>query len=73
MAEQGSGLGSALLKDAFKKFLLAQETVASRALLVRATDEEAAGFYRRYGFDASHIDNCHLLMLTKDFKRTLAR
>ena len=72
-AEQGSWLGSALLTDAFKKFLLAQEIVASRALLVHAKDEEAAGFYRRYGFDASHIDAYRLYMLTKDIKKTLAR
>jgi GNAT superfamily N-acetyltransferase len=70
-AEQGSGLGSALLKDAFKKFLLAQEIVASRALLVHAKDEEAARFYRRYGFEASYIDKYHLYMLTKDIKKTL--
>ena len=71
-AEQGNGLGSALLKDAFKNFLLAQEIVASRALLVHAKDDEAAKFYARYGFEASHLDKYHLYMLTKDIKKTLA-
>jgi len=71
-AEQGRGLGPALLKDAFKKFLAAQEIVASRALLVHAKDDEAAKFYARFGFEASHIDRHHLYMLTKDIKRTLA-
>lgn len=70
-AEQGSGLGSALLKDAFKKFLLAQEIVASRALLVHAKDREAAKFYARYGFEASHVDEYHRYMLTKDIRKTL--
>jgi len=71
-SEQGRGLGSALLKDAFKKFLLAQEIVASRAMLVHGKDDEAAKFYVRYGFEASHIDRYHLYMLSKDIKKTLA-
>lgn len=71
-SEQGRGLGPALLKDAFKKFLAAQEIVASRALLVHAKDDEAVKFYARFGFEASHIDSHHLYMLTKDIKRTLA-
>jgi GNAT superfamily N-acetyltransferase len=69
--EQGSGLGSALLKDAFKKFLLAQEIVASRALLVHAKDDEAILFYERYGFEPSDIDRHHLYLLTKDIRRAL--
>lgn len=70
--EKGRGLGPALLKDAFKKFLTAQEIVASRALLVHAKDDEAAKFYARYGFEASPIDKYHLYVLTKDIKKTLA-
>jgi predicted N-acetyltransferase YhbS len=71
-SEQGNGLGSALLKDAFKKLLIAQEIVASRAILVHAKDDEAAKSYARYGFEASYIDRYHLYMLTKEFKKTLA-
>jgi GNAT superfamily N-acetyltransferase len=70
--EQGRGLGPALLKDAFKNFLIAQEIVASRALLVHAKDDQAARFYAHYGFEASPIDRYHLYMLMKDIKRTLA-
>jgi GNAT superfamily N-acetyltransferase len=69
--EQGKGLGPALLKDAFKKFLAAQEIVASRALLVHAKDDEAAGSYAHFGFESSHIDKYHLYLLTKDIKKTL--
>jgi GNAT superfamily N-acetyltransferase len=69
--EQGRGLGSALLKDAFKKFLAAQEIVASRALLVHAKDGDAARFYAHYGFEASPVDKYHLYLLTKDIKKTL--
>ncbi len=70
-SEQGGGLGAALLKDAFKKFLLAQEIVASRALLVHAKDDAAAKFYLRFGFEASRLDKRHLYVLTKDIKKTL--
>jgi GNAT superfamily N-acetyltransferase len=70
-AEQGRGLGPALLKDALRRFLLAQEIVASRALLVHAKDDEAAKFYAHYGFEPSPIDRHHLYLLTKDIKKTL--
>jgi hypothetical protein len=43
-----------------KKFLLAQEIVASRAQLVHPEGEEAAGFHGRYRFDASDIDKYRL-------------
>jgi GNAT superfamily N-acetyltransferase len=71
LTEQGNGLGPALLKDAFKKFLAAQEIVASRALLVHAKDDEAAKFYLHCGFEPSHIDKHHLYLLTKNIKKTL--
>ena len=70
-AEQGKGLGPALLKDVLRRFLLAQEIVASRALLVHAKDDEAAKFYAHYGFEPSAIDRHHLYLLTKDIKKTL--
>ncbi len=69
--EQGRGLGPALLKDAFKNFLLAQEIVASRALLVHAKDDDAVRFYTRYGFEPSNVDRHHLYLLTKDIRKTL--
>jgi len=71
-AQQGRGLGSALLKDALRRFLMAQEIVASRALLVHAQDDEAAKFYAHFGFEPSPIDRHHLYLLTKDIKKTLA-
>lgn len=71
-AEQGRGLGPALLKDALRRFLMAQEIVASRALLVHAKDDAAAKFYAHYGFQPSPIDPQHLYLLTKDIRKTLA-
>jgi len=69
--EQGRGLGPALLKDAFKKFLLAQEIVASRALLVHAKGDAAARFYAHCGFEPSNVDRQHMYLLTKDIRKTL--
>lgn len=47
---QGVGAGARLLQDAVKRALLASGVVASRALVVDAADENAAGFYRHFGF-----------------------
>ena len=70
-SEAGRGLGKALLKDAFMRFLRAQEIVASRVLLVHAIDNDARLFYERFGFDASSVDKYHLYLLTKDIKKTI--
>jgi len=64
-------LGKALLKDAFVRFLRAQEIVASRVLLVHAIDDDARLFYEHFGFEASSVDKYHLYLLTKDIKKTL--
>jgi len=44
------GLGKGLLKDALLRSLTVSETVGARAVLVHAIDEDAAGFYRKFGF-----------------------
>jgi predicted GNAT family N-acyltransferase len=69
--EQGSGLGKALLKDAMKRFLVAQEQVASRALLVHAADQAARAFYQTYGFQSAPFNPLHLYLLPKDMARAL--
>lgn len=70
-SEAGRGLGKALLKDAFVRFLRAQEIVASRVLLVHAIDDDARQFYERFGFETSSVDKYQLYLLTKDIKKTL--
>lgn len=47
---RGQGIGEILLVDALKKALQNNVHVASWAVVVDAKDEEAAEFYRRYGF-----------------------
>lgn len=72
-SEAGRGLGKALLKDAFVRFLRAQEIVASRVLLVHAIDDDARQFYEHFGFEASPADKYHLYLLTKDIKKTVGK
>jgi len=55
-AYQSQGLGRALLKDAVQRVLMAGEAVGIRALLVHAIDDEAAAFYRHFGFIQAPLD-----------------
>lgn len=50
---QGSGLGAFLLRDAMVRVLAGAETVGGRVFLVHALDDEAKGFYLRFGFEQS--------------------
>jgi predicted GNAT family N-acyltransferase len=49
---RGQGIGEVLLVDALKRALQNNAHVASWAVVVDAKDEEAAAFYRHYGFVA---------------------
>jgi GNAT superfamily N-acetyltransferase len=69
--ERGRGLGSALLKDSFKRFLQACELIASRGLVTHAKDEGARSFYFKYGFVEWPLDSYHLYLPTKDIRKTI--
>ncbi len=47
---EGQGLGSRLLIDAIQRILIISEEVAVKVVLVEAIDEEAKGYYLRFGF-----------------------
>ena len=49
-AFQGQGLGGALLADALRRCAAASAIAGVRGVLVHAMDDEAAGFYQRFGF-----------------------
>jgi GNAT superfamily N-acetyltransferase len=49
-SRRGRRLGERLLVDALARCLDASRRVASVAVFVDAKDDDAAGFYRRYGF-----------------------
>jgi GNAT superfamily N-acetyltransferase len=52
---QGVGLGRSLLLDALQRVLRASEEVAIRAVTVDALSDEAAAFYRKFGFEPSYL------------------
>jgi GNAT superfamily N-acetyltransferase len=59
---QGRGLGSDLLRDALRRTLAAAVEIGLRAVLVHALDEQAAAFYRRYGFEPATTDGLTLMV-----------
>jgi predicted N-acetyltransferase YhbS len=68
--EQGAGLGCHMLLDALRRAVEGAEVVGGRAVLVHAKDDDARGFYERFGFERSPTDDLHLLMLIKDLRKT---
>ena len=66
--ERGIGLGKALLKDALLRSEHAADTISARAVLVHAIDRDAKAFYQHFGFEASPIDDTHLMLLMKDIR-----
>ncbi len=47
---RGEGVGDLLLADAVRRVIGAARSLAVFAIVVEATDEKAAGFYRDFGF-----------------------
>lgn len=71
-AEQGQGLGKALLKDALHRASQAADIISARAVLVHAIDGEAKKFYEHFGFEQCPVSELHLMLLMKDLRQTLA-
>jgi GNAT superfamily N-acetyltransferase len=55
-SKQRQGLGRSLLLDALRRILRASNELAVRAVIVEAIDDDAASFYRRFGFESSDLD-----------------
>jgi GNAT superfamily N-acetyltransferase len=70
-SEQGAGLGKTLLVDALSRALAAADAIGARAILVHAIDDEAAAFYKKFGFEPSPLDPKQLMLLMKDLRATL--
>ncbi len=72
---EAAGLGSALLADVFARCVALSDRIGVRALLLHCESEAARAFYLHVvpEFEASPTDPFHLLLLTKDIRRTLAR
>jgi GNAT superfamily N-acetyltransferase len=65
---QGRGLGSGLLLDAMSRTLQVADIAGVRALAVHAKDDQAAEFYRHFGFEPSPTDPHHLFRIIKDIR-----
>lgn len=70
-AEQGKGLGRALMSDALRRAMTGAEVIGGRAFLVHAKDEEARRFYLRFGMEESPTNPLHLFLLFKDIRQSL--
>lgn len=70
-AEQGKGLGKALLKDALLRTAQAADIAGIRTLLVHAKDDEARAWYEQFDFEPSPTDPYHLFLLMKDLRALL--
>jgi GNAT superfamily N-acetyltransferase len=68
---QGTGLGKRLLRNAIHRTLVVAEQIGIRALMTHPIDDEAAQFYKRFGFEASPLSEGQLMMLLKDARRVV--
>lgn len=59
---QGQGLGEALLIDALRRVEHLADQIGIRLVVVDAIDDQARGFYERYGFEAFLDNPRHLFM-----------
>lgn len=71
-SEQGSGLGSDLLRDALARCAAAADEIGGRAVLVHAKDEAIGRFYRRWGFQELPDSPQHLYLLMKDLRASIS-
>jgi len=69
--EQGKGIGEAMLLQALSRCLHASNTMFSRAVLVDAGEARARAFFEKYGFAPSPTGPEHLLVRSKDIRKTL--
>jgi len=68
---QGIGLGRSLLLDALRRTERASRSIALRAVLVHALDEEAAAFYARFGFKPATAEPLTLMVPLEAVRRVL--
>ncbi|CAN7619942.1 GNAT family N-acetyltransferase [Phenylobacterium sp. LjRoot219] len=71
LAYAGRGVGTALVGHALERAVLGARLTGGRALLVRAIDEDAIGFWRRRGFLSSPADPYLLLRSLPDIEASL--
>jgi GNAT superfamily N-acetyltransferase len=70
-AFQGQGLGVSLLQDALLKSIEASRLIGARAVIVYALDDDAVGFYERFGFALVPETARCMYLLVADAEKTL--
>jgi predicted N-acetyltransferase YhbS len=70
-SQQGRGIGAMLLAEALRKAVAAGEAAAARLIVVDAVDEDAAAFYRRYGFVQAPENPLRFYRRMKDVRASL--
>jgi hypothetical protein len=70
---EGRGLGAGLLQDVFARLVELSDDIGCRGLLVHSESAKARDFYLHLipEFEASPTDLLHLVLLTKDIRRTM--
>jgi len=68
----GHGLGRSLLRDAVLRAVTVAQQVGSVGILVHA-NEDAIGFYKRFGFQQLPKDSSTLMITMNDARVTIAR
>jgi GNAT superfamily N-acetyltransferase len=69
---QGEGLGKALLHDALQRALDISKSLGVFAVEVFAIDEQAAGFYAKFGFTLLLDDPRHMYLPTRTIEEARA-
>ncbi|CAB5141491.1 hypothetical protein D3OALGA1CA_3882 [Olavius algarvensis associated proteobacterium Delta 3] len=67
-AAQGQGIGKILLADAIKRTLGVSDQIAIYAMVVDAIDDNAAGFYKHFGFTRLSDDSPRLFLPLKSIR-----
>jgi predicted GNAT family N-acyltransferase len=67
---QGKGYGNLLVADALKRALAASMQVSSVAVVVDAISQDAARFYRRYGFTEFQTDPMKLYIAMVEIEKS---
>ena len=65
-SHQHRGLAAALLRHCLRDAVKVAAPAGVRVVLVHAKDASAAGFYRRFGFEQSPLDDWTLMLPVKD-------
>ena len=73
LQHEGKGLGAGLLTDVFARVGALSDEIGCRGLLVHAESSIAREFYLHLvpEFEQSPTDELHLVLMTKDIRRTL--